>query len=478
MSVKVLANPDKARVARFFHVIFCSVLFSSLLVSSAAFSEPIATIEVTDGTVFVSRAAGKRSIVATGSGIEVGDTITTERDSYARLRFTDGGELAIRPLSSLVVNNYHFKEFAPQRDNLAMRLIKGGIRQMTGLIGKRGDQNAYRLDAATGTIGIRGTDFIARICEADCAQEKKSGEGGKKMVAPPSSPIAARLFSATGQAFAVPGSGRQRRALAIGDPIYNGETVEADPAGFATLVFSDETRVVLDRGSRYTVTSYRYTPKQPDRGNMVTDLLKGGIRVVTGLFGKQRPKKVIFDTATGTIGIRGTNFDVWCAPSGNKEPVAYDPGLSPPVQCDQALYAHTRDGAIEIKSGQFVLEVPKGKTGYIDAPGAIPVLLDETPGFLRDNPAPRPEDFNIDMNQLFGRDGTNQNGPGLYVEVKEGKIALTMDGGQEIEIAAGETGFADPQGTELYKLGLPPSFLDQDAYLRELHVDPVSCRAQ
>lgn len=445
--------------------------------SAAPAAETAATVEVTDGTVFVSRASGKRSIVAQGTVLQVGDTISTEKDSYARLRFTDGGQLAVRPSSSLLISNYHFKEFAPQRDALAMRLLKGGIRNLTGLIGKRGDRNSYRLDTMNGTIGIRGTDFIARICESDCAEEKRTGESGKKLVAPPSSPIAARLLTARGQTIAL-ANGQPRRRIEPGDPVYVGETVEADVAGFATLVFSDETRVVIDRGSRYTVTTYRYTPGHPERGNMATDLIKGGMRVVTGLFAKQRPKKVIFDTVTGTIGIRGTNFDVWCAPSGNKDPMSYDPVGKPPAQCDQALYAHTRDGSIEIKSGQFALEVPKGRTGYIDAPGAVPVLLDETPGFMRDNPAPRPEDFDIDMPKLFGRDGTAQTSPGLYVEVKEGKVSLTLPNGQELLVGAGETGYASPDGSDLYMLGLPPVFLDQDPYLREMNVDPVSCRAQ
>jgi hypothetical protein len=34
---------------------------------------------------------------------------------------------------------------------------------LTGLIGKRGNQEAYRLQTATATIGIRGTQFIAEL---------------------------------------------------------------------------------------------------------------------------------------------------------------------------------------------------------------------------------------------------------------------------------------------------------------------------
>jgi hypothetical protein len=456
---------------------FATLCLCSFSLSNVALAESIATVEVTDGTVFVAKTNGKRSIVASGSTVEAGDTITTEKDSYARLRFTDGGEIAIRPASSLLVSNYHFHEFQPRRDHLVMRLLKGGIRNLTGLIGKRGDQNAYRLNGATATIGIRGTDFVARICESDCAQEKKAGESGKKSVVPPSANlIAARLFSAEGQAMVTPMGGKPK-ALNVGDPVYRGDSVESAAPGFATLMLSDETRVVLNAGSRYTLTSYRYNAKTPDNGNMVTDLIKGGMRVVTGLLGKRKPKQVNFDTITATVGVRGTNFDLVCAPTGSKNQPGFDPAASGPVQCDQALYASTRDGEIELKSGQFKLLVPKGQTGYVDAPGAIPVLLDETPGFMRDNPAPKPELLDIDFPRLFGRDGSNMSEPGLYVEVKEGRIALTQQNGEQIEIDAGETGFAGPEGMDLYKMGTTPSFLDRDAYLRDLHVDPVSCRA-
>jgi hypothetical protein len=42
-----------------------------------------------------------------------------------------------------------------------MSLLKGGLRAVTGLVGKRGNLDAYRVTTTTATIGIRGTDFTA-----------------------------------------------------------------------------------------------------------------------------------------------------------------------------------------------------------------------------------------------------------------------------------------------------------------------------
>ena len=57
------------------------VSLATLLLAHGALAAPIATVEITDGTVFVARSSGKRSIVATGSTVEAGDTPTTEKNS-------------------------------------------------------------------------------------------------------------------------------------------------------------------------------------------------------------------------------------------------------------------------------------------------------------------------------------------------------------------------------------------------------------
>ena len=43
-------------------------------------------------------------------------------------------------------------------------LVKGGLRTVSGLIGKRGNRDAYKMNTATATIGIRGTVFDVDDC--------------------------------------------------------------------------------------------------------------------------------------------------------------------------------------------------------------------------------------------------------------------------------------------------------------------------
>ncbi len=120
------------------------------------------TVQNLSGTLSVQRPDGSVRALAERSSVFVGDVISTERDSYAQLRFTDGGQVTLRPNTQVKVETYTYEEGRPDRDNFAMQLFKGGLRSLTGLIGKRTtNRNAYRMVTSTATIGIRGTDYSA-----------------------------------------------------------------------------------------------------------------------------------------------------------------------------------------------------------------------------------------------------------------------------------------------------------------------------
>ncbi|MGH8446844.1 MAG: hypothetical protein ACREVL_16350, partial [Solimonas sp.] len=51
-----------------------------------------------------------------------------------------------------------------------LRLLKGGFRTVSGLIGKA-NPDEYRVTTPVATIGIRGTDYYAYICDLACASD-------------------------------------------------------------------------------------------------------------------------------------------------------------------------------------------------------------------------------------------------------------------------------------------------------------------
>ena len=132
----------------------------ALLAPLFAFAQ--GTVQYLSGTLSVQRPDGSVKVLAERSSVSVGDVITTQRDSYAQLRFSDGGQVTLRPETQVKIEGYAYDEGRPERDNFAMQLFKGGLRSLTGLIGKRSNnRNAYRMVTSTATIGIRGTDYTA-----------------------------------------------------------------------------------------------------------------------------------------------------------------------------------------------------------------------------------------------------------------------------------------------------------------------------
>ncbi|TMH92072.1 MAG: FecR domain-containing protein [Betaproteobacteria bacterium] len=133
---------------------------AALLAPLLAFAQ--ATVQHLSGTLSVQRPDGSVLALAERSDVFVGDVISTERDSYAQLRFTDGGQVTLRPSTQVKIEAYGYDEGRPERDSFAMQLFRGGLRSLTGLIGKRTpNRSAYRMLTSTATIGIRGTDYSA-----------------------------------------------------------------------------------------------------------------------------------------------------------------------------------------------------------------------------------------------------------------------------------------------------------------------------
>jgi hypothetical protein len=105
----------------------------------------------------VQRSDGGVRILSQKSEVNPGDVLTTQRDSYAQINFSDGSSLTMRPNTQIKIEQYHFVQDRPQEDNSFLRLVKGGLRTVTGLVGKRGNQDAYKIGTNTATIGIRGS---------------------------------------------------------------------------------------------------------------------------------------------------------------------------------------------------------------------------------------------------------------------------------------------------------------------------------
>lgn len=109
--------------------------------------------------VKVKRASGKLEPLAVDGRIEKGDTVETGLKGKAMLRFDDGQVVALQGNSQFRVTDYRYSTDKPEDNTSVLSLLKGGMRALTGLIGKA-NPSAVRYTSKVATIGIRGTDVM------------------------------------------------------------------------------------------------------------------------------------------------------------------------------------------------------------------------------------------------------------------------------------------------------------------------------
>lgn len=123
--------------------------------------------------------------LAKGSQVFPGDLIASGPNSYVDIRFADGGFVLLRPETRFRIDAYVYTApavarapavqaaaetappVAPVGSRALLRLLKGGLRAVSGSIGKQ-PADEYEMLTPQATIGIRGTDYFAVLCEADC----------------------------------------------------------------------------------------------------------------------------------------------------------------------------------------------------------------------------------------------------------------------------------------------------------------------
>jgi hypothetical protein len=129
--------------------------------AGAAHAAPVVgTVTDLSGPLLVRKADGVVKVLSQKSTVEQGDTLVSEKDTYARIKFIDNSEVTLRPNTQFKIENFSYEDAKPENDNAVFNLVKGGLRSVTGLLGKRSKER-FGLNTPTATIGIRGTIFIA-----------------------------------------------------------------------------------------------------------------------------------------------------------------------------------------------------------------------------------------------------------------------------------------------------------------------------
>ena len=399
------------------------------------------------------------------------DIITTANRSFAIVKMKDGTKITLRPNSSLGIEKYIARK--GRSDSAVLNLFKGGIRAITGYISKTRN-DAYKIRTPVATIGIRGTEFDARLCEKDC---RKESERFKQHHNVNTAFVVGRIAFMRGQVSAT-GKYKKTRQLFTGGPLYEGDKVATGASSFTVIAFKDESRITLNSESEFEIKKHHYDKKDASLSSAFMSLLRGGLRATSGLIGKRNPAGYKMQTSVATIGIRGTGYDIHCdgkcvaqAPQSLMTPLEemINFFIKPVVATgNQGMYAHVWNGAIELTNNAGSQQLGLNETAFLRNIDSAPVMMPEIPLFMRSMPAPRPDTVEVAAS-MFTQENTAETRAGLYVSVYDGHVSMSSEQGHRVDLGKGEAAFSGNVGsaqTAPVRLTGIPAFLASDVYPR------------
>lgn len=127
------------------------------------------------GSVFVEdqRGAASRIPLRSNDTVVRGQTVVTGKDGRVQLQLTDGSLFSLQPNTQFRIDEY---VFSAREQRGFFSLLRGALRTSSGAIGKRNPED-YRLKTPSGTVGIRGTVYLAEetVCDPTCSPGLSAG---------------------------------------------------------------------------------------------------------------------------------------------------------------------------------------------------------------------------------------------------------------------------------------------------------------
>jgi len=185
---------------------------------------------------------------------------------------------------------------------------------------------------------------------------------------------AGQVVSITGRVTATTPDGDIRQ-LNKGSRLYAKDTITTSYSSYTRLKFDDGSYIMLRPDSRFVIDDFKYAKKDDDRGFFA--LLRGGLRVVTGLITNKKRYK--YRTSIATIGIRGTGFIVRVC---NNDCLDIEP------QPKDGIYVEVTEKTIILSNnaGDFVYH--QGQFAYISNNDTPAVTLPGRPDVFVQSPIP------------------------------------------------------------------------------------------
>jgi hypothetical protein len=140
-------------------LIICALLASATM-AAAQDDRPIGMVKTASGEVFILR-NGRRMAALPGSGLVMGDVLSTGATGALGVILRDDTVLSLGPSTETRIERFAF-EPAEQKLGMVLRVTRGLIEYLSGRISKLAP-GSVRIETPVATLGVRGTHLVARI---------------------------------------------------------------------------------------------------------------------------------------------------------------------------------------------------------------------------------------------------------------------------------------------------------------------------
>ena len=417
-------------------------------------------------------------LMGKGQSISQVEILSTGKRSFAIIKLNDGTRMTLRPNTIFRVDQLNTNA---GEESGFLSLLKGGFRAITGSISKKLN-NVFKVHTTVATIGIRGTEFDARLCtDTDCNDEEKQLTQKSVTKEVLKSNAIARVVRLKGNARASSQSGKAR-ALRVGATIFEQDRLNTGIFSYLVVAFNDESRITMTSNSEMVIREHKYVPDKPEENSGFLEFVRGGLRFLSGAIGKLNNDAFRVATPVATIGIRGTGFDLLCSGQcGAEQASLADPvdqtvigkllnSLLKPGYAQSGgaseMYVRVWDGAILLSTETDSLLLNNNQVAVMPDARSKPRIVVVIPPALESmEGAPRPDKVPFKQEWFKSVGAGSKIAAGLYVQVKEGVVAIEGDNVEELLLAPQEAGKVNLAG-EVFRLSSIPNFQRFDKYPR------------
>ena len=239
--------------------------------------------------------------------------------------------------------------------------------------------------------------------------------------------VAGNVQFATGTVRAVNATG-QTRALRKGDAINESDTVSTEKNSSAQIKMRDGGLIAMRPESELKFDNFVFNGEQDGTEKSFFSLLKGGMRAITGMIGRLRKNNYLVRTQTATIGIRGTDHEIYVVL----------PGSALAATVPVGTYNKVNTGGTVMTTDKGAIDIGPNQMGFAGAKDQMPQLQPVNLKLFTVAPAPMPQAGGntgvragavVDSGAIQGQDGNAQGNPAAQNNVKT-PIKGTFGGGQ------------------------------------------------